>query len=241
MTQALAPEHTFGWLPTLTIYQGLAIDGNVAIPMIYPGPLMVMPNVRQISEEGQAAILQLARDLGLLDGPTDFTDGQPMPGAPGAHVVLIVDGQQREISGDPNTTGRCAPGDVRCQAEPGTPEAFAFFWARVSYLDDWLAPQLGGQVDYTPERLLVVTTPPAALDVPVQPVAWPLDTPIAELGEPWAMEGSRCATVEGADLEALLPVLLAGNQASVFVDDRDEARAILARVLVPGEPSPCEG
>jgi hypothetical protein len=219
----------------------MAIDGNVAIPMIYPGPLMVMPNVRAISEVGQRAIVQLATDLGLLGDQTDFTDGQLMPGAMAAHVRLVVDGREVELLGDPNAVGRCQPGDLRCQPEAGTAEAFAFFWARLSYLDDWLADELGGPIDYTPERLLVVTLPPQPLEVPAQPVAWPLEPGLGDFGQPWALEGSRCGVVEGSELEALLPALLAANQASVFVDGEDEARALLARVLVPGEPSPCDG
>jgi hypothetical protein len=208
--------------------------------MIYPGPLMVMPNVRAISEAGQQQIVQLAADLGLLRGEADFTEGQLMPGGMSAHVLLTVDGVEIQFFGDPNATGRCAPGDLRCQPEPGTAEAFGFFWARISYLDDWLADELGAAIDYTPERLLVVTVPPEPLEVPVQPVAWPLDQTFEEFGEPWALQASRCAVVDGDDLEGLLPALLAANQASVFIDANDDAQAVMARVLVPGEPSPCE-
>lgn len=240
-TQALPPEHTLSWLPTLTISGNVAIDGNVAIPMIFPGPLMIMPNARQISPQGQASIVELARQLGLLDGATDFTEGGLMPGGMTAHVLLTIDGQTVELVGDPNATGRCAPGDMRCPAEPATAEAFAFFWARLSYLDDWLGHELSGPLSYQPERLVVVTTPPSPMDVPLTPAAWPLDVPLADFGEPWAIEGSRCAVVEGEQLETLLPALLAANQATVFVDTADESRAILARVLVPGEPSPCHG
>jgi hypothetical protein len=240
MSQALPPEHTFAWLPTLTISDGLAIDGNVAIPMIYPGPLMVMPNVREISEAGQTAIIQLARDLGLLEGQTSFTGDELAPGAMSAHVLLRLEGSEIELVGDPNAVGRCAPGDLRCQPVAGSPEAFGSFWARLSYLDDWLGAELGPNLsDYTPQRLAVVTTPPMSLEVPAQPVAWPLATPLAEFGSEWAMADSRCAIVEGAELEALLPVLLQANQATVFVDEQDEARSLLARVLVPGEEPPC--
>ncbi|HVM29625.1 MAG TPA: hypothetical protein VM305_02475 [Candidatus Limnocylindrales bacterium] len=238
-SQALPPEHTVGSLPTLTVTEGLAIDGNVAIPMIYPGPLMVLPHVRPISEEGQAAIVELAQRLGLLDASADFSEGALAPGALAAHVLFEIDGERVELVGDPQASGRCAAGDLRCQPEPGSGEAFTFLFARLSYLDDWLADELGAPVDHTPDRLLVVTQPPAPLEVPAQPSAWPLDADFDEFGDAWAMEGSRCAVVEGDELEALLPVLLAANQATVFVDGQDEARALLARVLLPGEPSPC--
>ncbi|CAN5658579.1 hypothetical protein BH23CHL7_BH23CHL7_21460 [soil metagenome] len=240
-SQALPPEHTFSWLPALTISDGLAIDGNVAIPMIFPGPLMIMPNVRQLSTEGQAAIVQLARDLGMLDGATDFTGDALMPGGMTAHVALTIDGQTVEIMGDPENTGRCAPGDLQCPAEPGTPEAFAFFWGRLSYLDDWLGGELSGNVEYTPERLGVVLTPPAAVDMQPTLVEWPLETNFAEFGQPWAVADSHCAVVEGDELSELLPALLQANQLTFFVDGTDDTRAVIARVLVPGEPSPCDG
>lgn len=239
LSQALPPQHTLTWLPPLTISEGMAIDGNVAIPMIFPGPLMIVPNVREITPEGQAAIVDLARRLGLLDGQTDFTGSTAMPGSTTAHVLMVIDGSEVELIGDPSATGRCPTGDLRCQPEAATAEAFAWFWARLGYLDDWLEGEVGPTAAYAPERLLVVSTPPTDLDVPAQPVAWPLEAGLPELGEPWIIDGTRCATVEGDELEILLPVLLAANQASVFVDSADEARALLVRVLVPGEPSPC--
>src|SRR5687768_1997164 len=51
-TQALPPEHTFSWLPVLTIKDGVAVDGNVAVPAIFPGPLVIVPNARPISTDG---------------------------------------------------------------------------------------------------------------------------------------------------------------------------------------------
>ena len=241
LTQALPPDGTFGWLPTLTISDGLAIDGNVAIPMIFPGPLLIMPNARQISGEGQAAIVQVANDLGLLEGATDLTGDGLMPGAPTAHVLITVDGKSVEIIGDPNAFGRCAPGDLRCVPEPQTPEAFAFFWARLGHLDDWLGDELGPTVAFVPERMAVVTREPAEQDMGANFAAWPLETPFADFGEPWVLTGSRCATVTGEGLEVLLPELAAANQLTVFVDQPGEQRALLVRPLVPGEPSPCEG
>src|SRR2546423_4712457 len=46
--QALPPRGTFAWLPVLTIANGSVLDGNVAIPAIYPGPLMIVPASRWI-------------------------------------------------------------------------------------------------------------------------------------------------------------------------------------------------
>jgi hypothetical protein len=65
-TQALAPQYTFGWLAPVTISDGQFIDGNIAIPAIYPGPIYLGPQSRPISDAGIAAIVAEARKDGLL-------------------------------------------------------------------------------------------------------------------------------------------------------------------------------
>jgi hypothetical protein len=242
-SQALPPEVTFGWLPVLTVSDGVAIDGNVAVPAIYPGPLLIVPNARAISAVGQAALVEQAREWGLLEGAIDFSGGRLAPGAQVAHVLIVVDGTSREIIGDPTALVRCLEGEgLRCVPEPGTPGAFALFWQRLSYLDDWLGTELGAVSSYVPERLAVVTTSPEESVDPIVPTVadWSLDKPFAEFGLALpAPPGARCATVSGTDLEALLPVLHSANQLTRFVDERDELRSLIVRVLVPDEPSPC--
>jgi hypothetical protein len=46
-------------------------------------------------------------------------------------------------------------------------------------------------------------------------------------------------TLAGDDLETVWPVLLQGNQLTVFTDDDDAARSAVVAVLVPEQPSPC--
>lgn len=245
LTQALAPEDTFIWLPMLTVSDGVAIDGNVAVPAIYPGPLLILPNARAISDEGQAALVEQARQLGLLGGQTDFTgDGLP-PGAQTAHILFVVEDVQFELFGDPFALGDCpdltAP---RCLPEPGTPAAFSWYWQRLSGLEGWLAAELGPISTYEPQRVALMTrlpddeVDPSDVLTP-QPVEWPLDTPLTEFGEPVPVApDARCGTVSGTDLETLLPILRDGNQLTRFVDGSEE-RVLSVRVLVPGEPSPC--
>jgi hypothetical protein len=239
-TQALAPRYTFSWLPMLTIVDGKAIDGNVAIPMIYPGPLMVLPVERWITDAGTGAILDEARRLGLLTGSGDFTGGHPMAGGRLAQLELIVDGQRYDLTGDPSLVVNCTDG--RCDAEPGTPEAFAAFWQELGNLDAWLGDELGQSSQYKPERLAILLTAAAADEPPLTPLpmTWPLDTPLDRVGVPFPGEaGARCLTVTGDDLAVLLPMLQSANQLSTFVDAAGNKRAPVVAVLVPGEDSPC--
>src|ERR1035437_7030927 len=60
-TQALAPQHTFGWFPTSTVSDGQYIDGMIAIPAIYPGPLYTGLPTRSIIPAAIAAIIAEAR------------------------------------------------------------------------------------------------------------------------------------------------------------------------------------
>jgi hypothetical protein len=230
--QALPPEHTFSWLPMVTVSENVLIDGVIAVPAIYPGPLVVMPLARGISEAGQLQLIDQARQLGLLSGASDFTAGQLAPGAQSAHLELVVDGVTYRLTGDPSTTP--AP-------EPGTPAAFALYWQRLETLGEWLAPELGPTSTFVPERVaiaLVEPQPPA--DVQPNRVAWPLDEVFAETGQPWALPGSRCATIEGEQLDALLPVLTRATQIDIFVDSTSAESGLLVRPLVAGEDSPCQ-
>jgi hypothetical protein len=239
-SQALPPATTFNWLPMLTIVDGTLIDGNVAVPAIYPGPLLISPFSRWISEAGIAAIVEEARRLGMLGGTTDFTAGEAPPGARVGHIEIVIDGNRRLLTGDPDALVRCD--GVRCEAEPGTPEAFAAYWQELANAGVWLEPELGPVVAYEPERVaLLLTDPqPAQPGLTPAPVAWPFDTPLDAAGVTYpGTQGDRCVTVAGDELAAILPALRSGNQLTMFVDQAGNRRGLMVRVLVPGEESPC--
>ena len=125
-------------------------------------------------------------------------------------------------------------------AQPPSATAFGMFWQRLSTLEEWMPGELGPASAYTPQRISVaVVAPhdPSGLDP--NRVAWPLERPFAETGEAWVMPETRCATFEGDELEALLPLLTASTQITIFVDSTDAERGLLVRPLVPGEPTPC--
>jgi hypothetical protein len=238
-SQALPPQFTFNWLPALAIVDGTAIDGNVAVPAIFPGPLVVAPNARPISDAGTDQIVQLARDLGLLDGPTDFTGGGAMPGSRLGQLVMRVDGVMYELTGNPDAAVTC--GAQLC-ADPGTPQAFAAFWQQLTVLESWIGGDLGPSAQYQPERIAVLFTEPAAAEGGISPqvVPWPLGGTFDATGAEFpGIANGRCVTLAGDDLETVWPVLLQGNQLTVFTDDDDAARSAVVAVLVPEQPSPC--
>jgi len=224
----------------LTIDDGTVIDGNVAVPAIYPGPLMIVPFSRTISDAGIAAIVDEARRLGLLGETTDFTGGSAMPGSRSGHLLLVVGGVTYDLTGNPELIVRC--GGARCDAEVGSPEAFAAFWQQLTILDGWIGADLGPIGQYEPERVAVLLTAPAQPEpgLEQQLAAWPLDPPFAETGVGFpGVAGARCVTLSGEDLEAVLPVLMGANQLTVFNDAVDTFKSALTMVVVPGADSPC--
>ena len=242
LSQALPPPANFGWLPMLTISEGRAIDGNVAVPAIYPGPLLILPFERGITAAGQSALEEEARRLGLLGDMTDFTGGQVAPGSQLGHIELLIGGVRRQLTGDPSIPVQCDAAN-RCLADPATPGAFAALWQELGNLDGLIPDELGPTTTYEPESvavLAVLPQPPDPDGLRPQVVAWPLETDFADFGEPFGAEPDvRCATVAGDELEILLPALNAANQLTVFIDSQDAARSLVARAAVPGEPSPC--
>jgi hypothetical protein len=224
----------------LTIAEGTLIDGNVAIDMIYPGPLVIVPIARSISDEGVATIISEARRLGLLGAITDFTGNGVMPGSKVAQLELLVDGVKYSLVGSPDLARPC--GSALCDAEPGTPEAFSVFWAELSSLDAWIPSGLGASVQYQPERIAVLLTAPNAPEPGLSqpPIAWPLEKPFEELGVDFpGQAGDRCATLSGDDLTAVWPALVDATQLTTFVDTLDVTRSVVVAVLVPGQESPC--
>jgi hypothetical protein len=232
-TQALAPQNTFGWLPTVTIADGSYIGGMVAIPMIYPGPLYIDPSARPITAAGIAAIVAEARADGLLGDKTDFSAGSA-PGSILAHIQLTVDGVTHDLAGP-------LPIDASTIGDPGTPAAFSAFWNRIGSMDTWLAADLGRSQPYAPSSLAVLLVPPsdAASGITPNEVPWPLTSVLATFGQPFGGSVYRCAAVTGADLEKLLPVVRAANALTRFTDTAGTKTSLQVRVVLPGEPSPC--
>jgi hypothetical protein len=235
-TQALAPQYTFGVLPQVTISGGVFINGIIAVPAIYPGPLWVQPVARPISQAGIDAIVAEARKDGLLGGKSDFID-QALMGGVDAHLLMVVDGKTYDLTGDPTALSRC-----NCtNPEPDTAAAFAAFWQKLTGLDMWLPDDLGPSAPYEPTRLAVLATPPSepASGITANQVSWPLATPFSKFGTAMGNETFRCGVVSGTDLETLLPVVQQSSQITRFEDSEGTVDSLVVRALLPGEPSPC--
>jgi hypothetical protein len=233
-TQALAPQYTFGWLPNMTIADGQYINGMIAIPTIYPGPLYEGLSQRQISAAGIDQIVAEARKDGLLDAKIDFS-GEPMPGSVLSHIQIRIDGVTHDL------TGPLPSGVVSESASSGTTAAYELFWSRITSLESWLGGELGESKPYTPASIAVLLTPPSDPAGPMTPTekTWPLSSTFAAFGKAYGGVDYRCATVTGTDLATLLPVVQDSNQLTRFVDSTGAKKSLQVVALVPGDAGPC--
>lgn len=236
-TQAIPPVNQFAVGPNLVITgDGIAITQG-PVPAIYPGPLL--PNLvgRQVTDAGLDRIIEAARDLGLLDGRTDFVgDTQVMGGVTG-HIELTVEGKRIELTGNPDAQIVCVT--TPCEPAPGSTEAFGAFWRAMQDLPSWLGDELGPEGQYVPGAyaILVGPAPEPEPGLPQAPADWPLEQPLATFGGPVANGTARCGTVSGADADTLRPVTQAANQLTPWVEDPATSATfgLTVRPMVPGE------
>lgn len=237
-TQAIPPVNLFAVQPALVITgDGIAVSQG-PIPAIYPGPLL--PNLlgRQVTDAGLDQVLAAARELGLLDGRSDFTgDSPPLAGGITGHIELMVDGEPVELTGNPDAQIVCVA--APCEPAPGTPEAFGELWRMLLDLPAWLGNELGPEAPYAAPAFAILVGPPPDPEpgLAQAPADWPLSTPLATFGGPVANGTARCGTAAGADADTLRPALQAANQLTPWVEDitTNATFGLTVRPMVPGE------
>jgi hypothetical protein len=242
-TQALPPRALFGNLPVLVV----TADGRVLtqgpVREMYPGPLVAPFVERPISPKGIAALLQAAKDAGLLGPGTDFTGGAMPMGAAAARLQIVVDGVTHDLVGDPNAAIPCPPTQACPGAVPGTPAAFAGFWYQLLDMAGWLESELGPEQPYVPTSYAVIVGPPPEPWEGATPVVWPVaDPPLGAFGAPVRGEpGTRCGIAAG-DLAAALREPFAGaTELTQFVATATASatHGLTVRALLPGDEDPC--
>jgi hypothetical protein len=242
-TQALPPRALFGNLPVLVV----TADGRVLtqgpVREIYPGPLVAPFVERPISPKGVAALLQAAKDAGILGPGSDFTGGAMPMGAAAARLQIVVDGVTHDLLGDPNAAIPCPPTEACPEAVPGTPAAFARFWYQLLDMAGWLGPELGPEQPYAPASYAVIVGPPPEPWEGVTPLVWPVaDPPLGAFGAPVHGEpGTRCGIAAGDLATALQEPFAGATQLTPFVatTTASATHGLTVRALLPGDEDPC--
>jgi hypothetical protein len=239
LDQSIPPVAAFeALIPPVYIEDGVAL---VRAPQdaIFPPGLATILQQHAISETGFARIIQAAETAGLLSGATDFIEDVG-PGSRTAEIVLVIDGVEHRIVGDPDRQIVCIT--TPCEAAPGTPEAFGGFWARLSDLGSLVGDELGEAAVHDPERIaLLLMEPRIDATLPVEFATWPLhDVAMQDFGV--ALPGatpSRCGVIEGPDLPDVVAALRAANAYTRWRDGTGAELGVVSRPLFPGEPDPC--
>jgi hypothetical protein len=232
----VAYEYTLGTTPFWSLFG----DGTLIVPgpqiEIYPGPALPNLTATPVSEDGIQAILQAARDAGLMDGDQNYGD---MCIADAANTVFTTtaDGSTSVVTayaldvGEP--TGTCGGGkDAEARAK------LVAFQAKLTDLASWLpAGSLGTEAPYDPTEMRVYVLPyQGDPELPQDPIAWPLATSLDGFGEEIANAPSetRCGVVSGEDLATLLAAAQDANALTPWTSGGTEYHLIF-RPLLPDE------
>lgn len=207
----------------------LQADGRLytpgAIPMIYPGPMLMPVFVGTVDDAAMQEIMDAIGDAGLgeIDGRTDDTTATDHVADATTTVITYFDGETE------HTLSVYALGIALESSELAADAA-----ALVDVVDR-AASNLTGSVEYQPTRVEIRTGESMSLPDPefrnTRP--WPLQTAPGEM--PAGEYGWRCVVVEGPPATDLLEIFGDANQATVWEHEGTEY-PLIARGLLPGDP-----
>ena len=240
-------EFIFTNLPTVSIYA----DGRVITtgPMIEVYPQPALPNLRQtvLTESGIQRVLEEIRTSGLFAKDAHY-EGPEITDLPDTVFTLIEGGKTVVVSAYAlGVDETMLPERVDAGARGKLLNLLAF----VSDPANNLAADEIASADeaYEIERIKVLAreldpnNPP--WDDPAlaqQPVAWPLDTPLASIGQPhegpYGDQAPLCAALDGDDAAALVTALEGANQLTPWESDGTQY-LLWVRPLLPDEPTSC--
>jgi len=234
----IGPAANLSALPQVSVLADGRILTPGAVDAIYPGPLLVPVQVRDVGPGGEQAIVSAIRAAGLDKPRTDTGGGIP---ADTGTTVFQVQVDQAVVT-TRLVLGGGGPGRPGGGGSPD-PEAAAAadLLARLSDPTETWGAASAPTSTLAPVGLRVYAAPGApAADpaTPQQAVDWPLATPLASFGVPAVPDrgiaGLRQGSVLGADAQALLPILNRSNVLTPF-GSGGQLYTLWVRVLLPDE------
>ena len=227
------PSVAYGGLPVLVTADGRVITEG---PRIENDPGTLLPNiqVRTLTPEALASLLELARDQGLLD---DASYGFPWIADLPTTVLRIT------VDGVTSTVAASALGEAGTDDAMGQPldDATAAGRAALRTFIDTLTglPDSAFSDEshaYEATSLRIISTP--YVPQPAEdwmPVEWPLEHLATAGSAPIPGDDSlRCQVISGDDVATVMPLLEGASQATPFRSD-DADYTLVVRPLLPGE------
>jgi hypothetical protein len=243
-------EFTFGALPPFTLLgDGTVITQGPQVA-IYPGPALPNLQERRLSESGIQAVLRAIIDTGLFHADAEYNGAANVVADAGTTTFIVNAGGRTvvvSVYGLGTLPEAGGPGANVSAAEAAAHERLQQLNERLNGLETWLPEDAWADAEfatYTPEALRLFVRnadgdPPDESGIGPNERDWPLDTRLAEFGEPTEpMPDFRCGTVDGADATALLDELASSNQLTRWRSG-ESVYAVIARPLLPDEPLTC--
>jgi hypothetical protein len=226
------PEYVFAGVPNLVVYE----DGRVvtlgAQILIYPGPALPPLFESQLSGAGYDSLVAAIRDAGLAESDVDY--GTPNVADAGDTVVTVrIDGVEHVHRA---TALGFDDGSGLTDDQRAARAALEAFVAEVTDLAALAGPgQLSGEVVHEVERYRLWVRP--AEEVGVAPDDEPAPTEVD-----WTVEGvelaeSACLPVEGSAAAEVTALLAEADQLTRFVDADGTVWVVVARPVLPHEPT----
>jgi len=235
------PQSLLVRLPSFALYGDGTLITLGAQTEIYPQPALPPLFVQHLTEEGIQTILQLAEEAGLLGHDASY-DNRCVADVTTTVFTTVADGgthvvQAYALGFDEHGDGRCVPA-----SQQDARQALVKFQNQMTDLSKTLpAGSYDDPQPWEPTglRLYVSEGNPSSGDVEEPEIAWPLGEPLSEFGDPMGQSGdpsfgTSCGTVEGADLETLLPSVQTATGISPWTSE-GKVYGILFRPLLPDE------
>ncbi|CAA9531823.1 MAG: hypothetical protein AVDCRST_MAG73-1022 [uncultured Thermomicrobiales bacterium] len=246
----LRVEDAGGFVPVevnLTNVPRFSLYGDGRLILLVPDPEAFDPlaSVRalmetRLSPAAVREVLAAAQTAGLLGGDQEYANAG-VTDLPTTTITTNAGGAVSRVS----AYGLGLPATEMTPArDRDALTRLAAFVAGLGDLDRVLtaADRPPAPEPYAIERLQLIVAPPNPNAEPVpDPAEWPLDTPLADLGDPADVGGisypeasARCAVLAGEDAAALVDLLRAENPPAAWTSD-GETFQVLFRPLLPDE------
>ncbi len=206
---------------------------------IYPPPVLPALNVEGLTPEGVQMVLAEAESAGLLAGEQTWDElTQYLADAQTGVLTINANGETHRVS--VYAPGMTDVGDMVSDEELEFRTRFNGFVGLLGNLAGWLPADAFRDVteEYPAKRLQLVSQPAGVRpeeDIAPNEIEWPLDTPLAELGEPYTtLDMARCFVLEGDAFATVMSLL---NDATTITrwTSAGEEYILHVRPLLPDE------
>ncbi len=227
--------YAFRTVPELTLTPDGRVLTPLAVPEIYPGPLILHLEERSLDADGRAALADVVRTSGLVDGPPPDFGTPPVADAPTTTLRVTLGGTTTTLAANALEESGGAG------LTPAQRDARSALTALVDSLRDLEgtvgAEHLGTARPYAPTGVWLRAFPFPQERIPEDPQPVVLPWPVAEvdltrLDTPTLVEGDAAdavlGTLEGAG--ELTRYRVPGNR------PRDAVYEVTARPAIPGDP-----